>query len=50
MKRLVIVVALVCALSGTVLAGEIPSGDAPAPPPPSPVVKAILTIIRAVAR
>lgn len=50
MKRFVIAVALVCILSGTVLAGDVHSVDAPAPPPPSPVVRAILTIIRAVAR
>lgn len=34
MKRFVIAIALTCVLSGSVLAGEIPS--VPGPPPPAP--------------
>ncbi len=58
MKRLILAVALACALSATAIAGEIPTGGAPiageipttgapAPPPASNslVVTAILTII-----
>jgi hypothetical protein len=48
MKRFMLATALACALSATVIAGEIPSTGAPAPPPPasnSLVVTAILTII-----
>lgn len=34
MKRFVVAIALTCVLSGSILAGEIPS--VPAPPPPAP--------------
>lgn len=57
MKRLVIAVALACALSATVLAGEIPSTGAPSPVSPpasqgsSPVlVKIIRTILGVVGK
>ena len=33
MKRLILTVALGCALSATAIAGEIPTSGAPAPPP-----------------
>ena len=33
MKRLLMTVAIACALSVTSMAGEIPSGGAPTPPP-----------------
>ena len=33
MKRLMLALALACALSATAMAGEIPSTGAPAPPP-----------------
>jgi hypothetical protein len=33
MKRLILGAALACALSATVIAGEIPTTGAPAPPP-----------------
>jgi hypothetical protein len=49
MKRLVLALALTCALSGTVLAGNIPTDGAPSPgdihTPPSVVATIILTII-----
>jgi hypothetical protein len=49
MKRFVIAIALACALSGTVLAGNIPTGGAPSPSgetqTPSVVATIILTII-----
>lgn len=45
MKRLTMALALACALSSTVLAGQIPSTDAPAPQASSPVVTIILTVI-----
>jgi len=35
MKRLALAIALACVLSGSALAGEIPSTGAPAPPPAS---------------
>ena len=49
MRRFVMAIALACAVSGTVLAGDIHTTDSPAPAPPSPVVTVILTIIIAVA-
>ena len=54
MKRFVMAVALICALSGVTLAGDVPSTDSPTPPPPAPVqapnpvVTAVLTIINVV--
>ena len=49
MKRFVITVALACALSGTALAGNIPTSGAPSPgeiqTPPSVMATIILTII-----
>ena len=50
MKRFVVVVALACALSGTVLAGNIPTNGAPEPAPgdtqgPSIAATVILTIL-----
>ncbi|HZE64348.1 MAG TPA: hypothetical protein VE056_10735 [Pyrinomonadaceae bacterium] len=48
MKRFMLATALACALSATVIAGEIPSTGAPVAPPStsnSLVVTAILTII-----
>jgi hypothetical protein len=53
MKRFVIAVALACALSGTVLAGNIPTSGTPEPAPassgntqaPGIVATIILTII-----
>jgi hypothetical protein len=45
MKRFVIALALACALSSTVLAGDVHSGDAPAPQASSPVVVAIVLAI-----
>ena len=52
MKRFVLAVALACALSGTILAGDIHTTDLPVPPPPppSPVLTIIITIINAVTR
>ncbi|MBC8028765.1 MAG: hypothetical protein H7Z16_01530 [Pyrinomonadaceae bacterium] len=50
MKRFVMALALACALSSTVLAGDVPSGDAPAPQAGNPVVTVILTIISIVAK
>ena len=40
MRRLALAIALACALSGAVRAGEVPSTGAPAPQPSSPVVTA----------
>lgn len=48
MKRFVLAVALACALSGTALAGHVPSTDVAAPQPPSPAVAIVLSIISAV--
>ena len=49
MKRLVLALALTCALSGTVLAGNIPTDGAPSPgdtmTPPSVATTIILSII-----
>lgn len=49
MKRFVMTVALACALSGTALAGNIPTGGAPSPSGetqgPGVVASIILTII-----
>jgi hypothetical protein len=46
MKRFAVSLIWACALSATVLAGDIPSTGITAPPPePSPLVTAILTII-----
>ena len=51
MKRFVMALALACVLSGTALAGDIPSTGAPAPGDipstgaPSPIVTVILTIL-----
>jgi hypothetical protein len=42
MKRLVIAVALGCSLSGTALAGEIPSTDFAPPPPQSAALAGIV--------
>jgi hypothetical protein len=51
MKRLVLAIALTCALSGMALGGNIPSSDAPVPPPPNPVVVTIVvSIISAIVR
>jgi hypothetical protein len=51
MKRFVIAIALACALSGTCLAGEVHSTDAPAPQASSPIVVAIaLAIISVVGK
>lgn len=50
MKRILVAIALTCALSGAALAGDIPSTDKPAPATSSPIVSAIATIIRIVAR
>ncbi len=52
MKRFLMTIALACALSSSALAGDIPSGDAPAPPPPaqSSVLTVILTIVSVVVR
>lgn len=51
MKRFLVALALTCALSGAALAADIPSTDKPAPTTTSsPVVSAITTIIRIVAR
>ena len=47
MKRIVLGVALMCVLSATTIAGEIPSTGITAPPPPSPLVTVILEIISA---
>lgn len=52
MKHFILAVVLVCGLSATSFAGEIPSTGAPVPPPPasnSALVTAILTIISIVA-
>lgn len=50
MKRFVLAVAFTCAMSATVLAGNIPTGDAPAPEASSSVVTTVLlTIISFVA-
>jgi hypothetical protein len=40
MKRFVITIALTCFLSGSVLAGDVPSGGFTAPPPPPDGVQA----------
>jgi hypothetical protein len=45
MKRFAMSVALVCVLSSTVLAGNVPSTDYVPPPPPSPMTTVILTIM-----
>jgi len=45
MKRFVIAVTLACVLSGTALAGDQHSTDAPAPQASSPVVVAIVLAI-----
>lgn len=54
MKRFVMAVALAFAVSGTVLAGNIPTGGAPSPngdtQTPSVVATIILTIIGVVTR
>lgn len=52
MKRLLLAITLVCVLSGTALAGDIPGVDstAPAPPQPSAVVTVLLTIISVVVK
>lgn len=42
MKRLLMATAIACALSITVLAGDIPSGGAPQPPPPQTAITATL--------
>jgi hypothetical protein len=49
MKRFVMAVVLTCALSGAVLAGDLPH-DLPAPQVANPVLMVILDIIDAVAR
>ena len=51
MKRFAMMIALTCVLSGTALAGDVPSTGAPAPGDvpstgaPSPMVTVILTIL-----
>lgn len=57
MKRFLQALALTCVLSGVVLAGDIPTVDAPAPPPASSemqsssvMVTVILTIISILAK
>jgi len=51
MKRFILAVAFTCAMFATVLAGNIPTGDAPASPPSGPgVTTVILTIIGLVIR
>lgn len=42
MKRLLMTVAIACALSVTSIAGEIPSGGAPTPPPQQTASTAVL--------
>ena len=37
MKRFTLVIALICALSASASAGDIPSGGIAPPPPPDPV-------------
>ncbi|HWN08852.1 MAG TPA: hypothetical protein VNO50_06170 [Pyrinomonadaceae bacterium] len=50
MKRFLIAVALICALSTAADAADIPSTDKPAPQASSSVVRAIVTIISVIAR
>jgi len=49
MKRFALAFSLLCVLSGTALAGIIPSTDVAAPAPaPSPAVTIVLTVLSAV--
>lgn len=49
MKRFVMAVALACVVSGTALAGNVPTSDVATPqPPPNPVVTVILAIVSVV--
>ena len=49
MKRFVMAVALACVVSGTALAGNVPTSDVAAPqPPPNLVVTVILAIVSVV--
>ncbi len=50
MKRFLIAVALICALSSATNAADIPSTDKPAPQASSSVVSAIVAIISVVVR
>lgn len=50
MKRLAIAMVLVCALSVTALAGEIPSTDVRTAQPTSPVVTVLLAVINLLPR
>ncbi len=50
MKRFAIALALTCVLSGTALAGDIPSTDAKSQAPSPTVVVVVLTIISLIRR
>lgn len=45
MKKLMLAVALTCALSATALAGNIPIGDAPAPAPAPQSSSVVVTVV-----
>jgi hypothetical protein len=46
MKRFAMALALMCVMSTSILAGDMPTGGkSEAPPPPPPLVNVVLTII-----
>jgi hypothetical protein len=46
MKRFAMALALMCVMSTSILAGDMPTGGkSEAPPPPPPLINVVLTII-----